>query len=233
MIAQPPATVKAHTHTPTPVSPLGEKLDTLIAGLPPDGVTLATILDHVGQEGLLLLTVFLTLIFLVPVSIPGVSTVFGFAILMIGISRLFNCPVWMPSRLAHRVLPTDKLRVAFIQGSKWVRRLERVSRPHRLNGLVASHAATFLNNGALILGAALLMAPFGLIPFSNTFPALAILFLAVGLMQKDGLCILLGHCANLLTILYFALLMVGGVAAVLEAVRRLFALASFSLQVCT
>jgi hypothetical protein len=225
MNAHPPATPQLASHTSVPVSPLGEKLEALISGLPPDGVTLATILDSVGQEGLLLLTVFLTLIFLVPVSIPGVSTVFGFAILMIGLSRLFKRPLWIPRRLAHRVLPTDKLRVAFTQGSQWVRRLERISRPHRLNGLVASPSARFLNNCALILAAALLMAPFGLVPFSNTFPALSILFLAVGLMQNDGLCILLGHCANLLTILYFTLLMVGGVAAILEAVRRLLAMA--------
>ncbi len=105
MNAHPHSTPKHASHTSVPVSPLGEKLEALIGGLPPDGVTLATILDHVGQEGLLLLTLFLTLIFLVPISIPGVSTVFGFAILMIGLSRLFNRPLWIPRRLAHRVLP--------------------------------------------------------------------------------------------------------------------------------
>ena len=78
----------------------------------------------------------------------------------------------------------------------------------------------FFNNAALILGAVLLMMPFGLIPFSNTFPAVAILFLAIGLLQRDGLCILLGHISNVLTILYFAVLIGGGGLAAWELFNR-------------
>jgi hypothetical protein len=64
------------------------------------------------------------------------------------------------------------------------------------------------------------MAPFGLIPFSNTLPALALLFLAIGLLQRDGLCILFGHLANLATIIYFIVLLVGGSVAIHEALRQ-------------
>jgi hypothetical protein len=78
----------------------------------------------------------------------------------------------------------------------------------------------FFNNAALILGAVLLMMPFGLIPFSNTFPAVAILFLAIGLLQRDGVCILLGHISNVVTIIYFGVLIGGGGLAVRELVNR-------------
>lgn len=33
------------------------------------------------------------------------------------------------------------------------------------------------------------------IPFSNSIPAWAVVLLAVGMMEKDGLCVLLGHLA--------------------------------------
>jgi hypothetical protein len=62
--------------------------------------------------------------------------------------------------------------------------------------------------------------PFGLIPFSNTFPAVAILFLAIGLLQRDGVCILLGHISNIVTIIYFGVLIGGGGLAVRELVNR-------------
>lgn len=198
---------------------LGNKLSVLIGRLPPGGVTLAEIRDLVGQDGLLLLTAFLTIVFMVPVSIPGVSTVFGGAILLIGISRLFGRNLWLPERMAHRVLSAEKVRAGLNQGSKWLHRLERVSRPHRLNRLASLGLADTLNNCALILGSVLLMAPFGLIPFSNTLPALALLLLAIGLLQRDGLCILLGHVANFATILYFILLLFGGGAALRELFR--------------
>ncbi len=51
------------------------------------------------------------------------------------------------------------------------------------------------------------------VPFSNTMPALAVLFLSVGLLQRDGLCILYGHLVNLATIVYFTALVMGGHAA--------------------
>src|SRR3990172_4428116 len=58
---------------------LGEKLALIIQNLPPDSLSVAEIRDRVGQDGLLLLTALLTLVFMIPVSIPGVSTVFGAA----------------------------------------------------------------------------------------------------------------------------------------------------------
>src|SRR3546814_15804950 len=64
---------------------LGEQLAAIIEALPEDHLTLGELLDVFGDEGLLLLTMLLTLVFLIPVSIPGVSTVFGGAILLVGI----------------------------------------------------------------------------------------------------------------------------------------------------
>ncbi len=200
---------------------LGEQLAAVVGRLPRGGVTLAEIRDLVGQDGLLLLAAFLSIIFMVPVSIPGVSTVFGGAILLIGISRQLRRKLWLPKRLAQRVLPADKVRAGLNKGSIWLHRLERVSRPHRLGWLFGVGVMDTLNNGAMILGALLLMVPFGLIPFSNTLPALALLFLAIGLLQRDGLCVLLGHLANLVTVIYFAVLLVGGGAAIREVFRRM------------
>ncbi len=201
---------------------LGQKLKVFIENLPPNQVTLMEIRDLIGQDGLLILTAFLTLVFMVPVSIPGVSTVFGFAILLVGISRLFDRNLWLPQRLASRKLSSDGIRSALTKGSKWLDRLDRVSRPHRLKWLVDTWMMTTVNNGALILGAILLMAPFGFVPFSNTLPGLALLFFAIGLLQRDGLCILLGHLLNFFTMIYFAVLILGGGVAIKELFQRLF-----------
>lgn len=199
---------------------LGEKLKAITDSLPPGGVTLAEILDLVGQDGLLILTAFLTIIFMVPVSIPGVSTVFGAAILLIGLSRLFGRKLWLPKRIAQRVLPSEKLLGGLNSGRVWVHRLERVSRAHRMPWLAAPGVMDTVNNLAVVAAAVLLMAPFGLIPFSNTLPALALLFFAIGLLQRDGLFIILGHLTNVLTVIYFAVLIVGGGAAIQQLLLR-------------
>ncbi len=193
---------------------MGTRLKHMITGLPANTVTLAEIRDLLGKDGLLLLTAFLAIVFLIPVSIPGVSTVFGGAILLISISRLLNRNLWLPRRLLQRKLPSEKLCSCLDRGVVWFQRLECISRPRRLQHLTGDGLAGALNNCALTLGAILLMAPFGLIPFSNTLPAIAILFFAIGLMQRDGVCILLGHIVNVATIGYFSILIIGGGVAV-------------------
>lgn len=202
-------------------TPLGEQLAAIIDNLPEDKLTLGELLDVFGDEGLLLLTILLTLVFLIPVSIPGVSTVFGAAILLVGISRLSGRKLWLPAKLKNKALPADKLRPGLARGMTWVHRLERISRPHRLRVFVDGRMQDLTNNLAFILAALLLMAPFGFIPFSNTLPGLALLFYAVGLIQRDGGAMLIGHLANIGTIIYFGILIGGGGVAVRELLQRL------------
>ena len=201
-------------------APISQTLRALVRSLPRTGITLSELIQRVGNDGLLILVTLLTLVFLIPVSIPGVSTVFGAAILLISVSRLFGRNLWIPSKIEHRIIGTRKLRPLLRKALSWLKKLERVSRPNRIQWLVAGGTVAFINNLALILGAVLLMMPFGLIPFSNTFPAVAILFLAIGLLQRDGLCILLGHVSNVVTILYFAVLIGGGGLAIREVFNR-------------
>ncbi|UNK56651.1 exopolysaccharide biosynthesis protein [Pseudoxanthomonas daejeonensis] len=189
---------------------LGDQLEAIIGQLPEDHLSLGELLEVFGDEGLLLLTILLTLVFLIPVSIPGVSTVFGAAILLVGISRLLGRPLWLPAKLRTRPLPAVKLRPALTGGLHWVRRLEKISRPYRLRRLVEGRAQGTFNNLAFILAALLLMVPFSFIPFSNTLPALALLFYAIGMIQRDGTAIVLGHLANIGTIIYFGILIGGG-----------------------
>ncbi len=200
---------------------LREQMMAMIARLPDGNLSLGELLDQFGDEGLLLLTIFLTLVFLIPVSIPGVSTAFGAAILLVGFSRLRNKPLWLPQRLRARSIPAAKLRPALERGLHWVRRLEKVSRPHRLPGLADDGVVGVFNNLAFILGALLLMAPFGLVPFSNTLPAIALLLFAIGFLQRDGVVVLLGHLANVATIVYFAVLIGGGGLVVKDLFNRL------------
>jgi len=202
---------------------LGEKLKLVIENLPPKGVTLIEILEIIGNDSLMLVTIFLSLVFLVPVSIPGVSTVFGSAILLIGITRLFQRKLWLPKKIANRLLSTERLASGLNRAMVWFNRLEKISRPHRLAWLVDSRAGDLINKLSFILAALLLMVPFSFIPFSNTLPAVALIFFAVGLIQKDGGSILLGHVSNLATIIYFSALIAGGGMTIYELFRLMVA----------
>lgn len=210
------------TSAETPSDSLVTRLKQVSARLPSGQTTLSEIVQLVGGDGLMLLACFLSLVFLIPVSIPGVSTVFGAGILLIALNRLFGGDLWLPALLRSRPVATAPLRSAIERALVWLHHLEKVSRPQRLGWLASGGLIGLANNCALILAAILLMAPFGLIPFSNTIPAVAVLFLAIGILQRDGVSILLGYVTNLLAIVYFSVILAGGGLAIYEMTRRWF-----------
>ena len=63
---------------------------------------------------------------------------------------------------------------------------------------------------ALASGGLLLLLPLP-IPFTNTIPAWAVVLLAAGMMQRDGLLVLLGHCMTLASWAFIALCWLPGV----------------------
>ncbi len=191
--------------------PLAESVDQVIAHLSGASVTLREVLDAIGREGMLVFCIFLTLPFMVPVSIPGISTAFGLVMVLIGVGVMADRPPWLPDRLMRKTFPADRLRLALEKSTVWIHRLGRISRPS-IPALTHGTLMARVNGLMLIVGAILLMAPFGLIPFSNTLPGLAILFLAIGMLQRDGRSILLGYATLVLSALYFAFLLLGGLA---------------------
>ncbi len=190
---------------------LAESVEHVIEHLSGGEVTLREILSVIGREGMLVFCILLALPFMVPVSIPGVSTVFGLVMVLIGVGIMTDRQPWLPDRLMRKRFPADRLRLALEKSAVWIHRLGRISRPS-IPVLTHGMGMARVNGLMLVAGALLLMVPFSLIPFSNTLPGLAILFLAIGMLQRDGRSILLGYATIVLSALYFAFLLLGGIA---------------------
>ena len=191
---------------------LGETLNTVASQLTGETVTLREVLGMLGEQGLLVFCAFLTLPFLLVVSIPGVSTVFGLVIILLGVGIAFNRLPWLPARLMERPLSVTNLKPVLERGAKFVSRFDRLTHP-RLHHLTSTVMLNRAHGLALIFSGVLLLFPLGLIPFSNTLPALAILFFALGLLQRDGYFIIAGYGMMFLTIIYFGILALGAIAA--------------------
>lgn len=184
---------------------LSVTLSHTIDGIQGDTVTLRELMLAIGEQGLLLLCALATLPFLFPVSIPGVSTVFGAAIVLLAVAVTLNRMPWLPSSILDRRLDAAKLVPVMRKGVGIVSRLDAWVRPRALQ--LTTGRMTVVNGCVLIFGGVLLMAPFGLIPFSNTAPAVGILLLTIGMLQRDGLFVVLGYLGTVLTVVYFGVLL--------------------------
>jgi hypothetical protein len=100
------------------------------------------------------------------------------------------------------------------------RRFEHLIRPRLLQ---LTHGATLnrFNGLALVFAALLLMAPLPLIPLTNTLPAVAILLLAAGMAERDGVLVLAGYAATLISTAYVGLLLYAVYWAGAEATERI------------
>ncbi len=189
-------------------------------------ITLGHLLELVGEQGLLLFVMLLMVPFLLPVSIPGVSTVFSLVVILVGAGVALNRIPWLPARLLKHTIAVAGLLPALDKGVSLTRRIDKVIQPRLL---ALTHGATLnrLNGVMMVVAGILLLFPLGLVPFSNTLPGVAVLLLAAGLMQRDGLFVLLGYVMVLLTLVYFgalayAVLVVGANLQDMNTLKALF-----------
>lgn len=193
-----------YSHPDDPLRRLSDDLQALAADCRDHAVTLGEVLDRLGTRATGLLVVVCALPFCSPVTIPGLSTPFGFVILLLSLGYVAGRPPWLPARLRGVALPPRFFARVLEVGSRLVGWIERQLRPRV--GLIAD-ASWKLRLHALVVAAAscLLLIPFPPFPpLTNTLPALVVVTLMMSLLERDGLMILAGHLLFLLTLAYLA-----------------------------
>ena len=188
---------------------LSEALEATRVAVTGHRVTLRELLGLVGEQGLLVFCAILAMPFLLPVSLPFMSTALGTPMLLIGIAVVMNRVPWLPERLLDHALPTETVQHVLERAAHAAGRFEHLVRP-RLLGLTASPAVNSVNGTVLVLAVLLLMAPLPFVPLANTLPGIGIILLCLGMAERDGRVIVAGYVVTLVsavyvgTLLYFA-----------------------------
>ncbi len=180
--------------------PLSTTLKTLVDQGPTECPrTLNSLLDVAGEMGTDLVIIVLALPFCLPI-LPGVSTPFGLAIIMLTLRQFLGRPGRLPSFIGDREFEADTFKKIINGGVRILDRVERFSNRQR-NHLPRLARLRF--NLFLIFLMGLMMAlpiPF---PGTNTFPAWAIVFLATAQAEGDGVLALWGYAAVLFSFGWF------------------------------
>jgi hypothetical protein len=164
-----------------------QRLSQLAADAEGDAVTLDWILAELHERAFGLFLLVLALPCCIPFlygipQIVALPLLFVSAQLMIGRRK-----PWLPDRLGARTVSRDGLESLARRAAPWLVRIEGVSRP-RLMGL--THAPfDHLVGLALVLFSASILVP---LPATNTVPGIAVVVVAMGLLQRDGLLVILG-----------------------------------------
>lgn len=182
---------------------LSEQLEQLQATFAEREVQLHEVITVLKGRAYILLLILLSLPFCTPIPVP-VSTPFGVVIALIALRLTLGQKPWLPQRLLRVRLPAGFFRKLLAFTRRIVRVLERMLRPRWLfitdsAMLQRSHAFVMFISGAVLL------LPM-MIPFTNTFPAWAILLIACGLLERDGLFVSAGYLVFIVGAAYFVFL---------------------------
>jgi hypothetical protein len=164
-------------------------------------LTLGEVVEAFGDRGLGALILVLSLMALFPWP-PGGKAVFAMPIILLAAELTFQRnEVWLP-RWALRVsVSRSAYRTAVSRVIGPIRRVENLTRP-RLTFLTGAVSEVLMGLTCVLL--ALVMAlP---VPLGDLLPALGLIFFALGVMQKDGVAVLLGILGTLATAAYLALI---------------------------
>ncbi len=166
-------------------------------------LSIEILLERTGEHGFGMISSLLTLPFLIPVPLVGISTLLSLGIILLGgqLALGFHRP-WLPQRVVRLELSPALSAGLLTQVSRVLRPLEKLVQPRWLR--MSQHAWSRRLAGLGIAWVGLLMALPLPIPFTNLIPAWTILALAIGILEFDGLLILLGYGMVTATTLFFA-----------------------------
>lgn len=132
----------------------------------------------------------LMLIFALPNVLPtppGTSSVLGAPLIFLAAQLALGRSPWLPPLIARRSIARKDFAAFVDKATPWLAKAERLLRP-RL-GALAHPPAEYLVGAVCFVLAVVLVLP---IPLGNMLPALAICILALGILERDGLWILVG-----------------------------------------
>lgn len=166
---------------------ISQRLHLLASDAKGDAVELNWVLSELHERAFGLFLLVLAL----PCCIPflyGIPQIVALPLMFVSVQIVLGRKTpWLPKKLGARTISTEGLHNLARRAEPWLVRIEAFSRP-RLSVLTHSPADRAVGL-ALILFSASIMVP---LPGTNTVPGFAVVIVSMGLLQRDGILVILG-----------------------------------------
>ena len=168
-------------------------------------IEFGTVVSALSGGSHAVLMVFLSFPLCIPVGIPVLSTSLGLALGLVGFLMATGRAIWIPKRIAAKVVPYDRL-------SHVIKRLLGVSSRidrwfHPRMSFFVTHRAMIRVHGIFVLLLGLVSAIPLPLPFNNFVAAFPILLLGFSLLEKDGLLATVSYIATIPFFIYYGALL--------------------------
>jgi hypothetical protein len=173
---------------------LSEVLSAIVADASKDRISVGDLLDALRHRALGALI----FIFSVPNALPmppGVSAILGAPLLFLTAQLMLGMRPWLPSLITSRSLSRTEFQRVVTTIVPWLARAEGIMRP-RFSFLARRPSINLVGLVCVVLAIVLFLP----IPLGNMLPSLALSIMSLGLLQRDGLWIVIGVLVGLASI---------------------------------
>lgn len=168
-----------------PVSPPTSEILRSLAASAEQSVSVRTVMDAMGSRAHGIVLILFALPDALPLPIPSLAAFLGVPLVLVaGHLMLFGEDSGLPERVFRAKIPTSTLRVVTRYLAPVLEALELLTRP-RLTRILRYER--WLGAVCLFLAVILLLP----VPFVNFAPALCLVGIALGMVQRDGLLVVL------------------------------------------
>lgn len=171
-----------------------------VAARPGAQLTLNEIVEAFGERGFGALILMIALISLLPWP-PGSKLILSVPIILLSLELAFQRPsVWLPRWALGRSMPRKVFARGVGKAIRPIRFVERLSRP-RLPWLTGE-AADVATGAACVFLAVMMALP---VPFGDMLPGVTLILFGLGIMQRDGVVVILAALGTAACVAYLFL----------------------------
>lgn len=184
-----------------------------------DNIKVGTLLKSIDSGGFALLNLIFAIILMIPLP-PPIAIIAGLIIMFLSFQMIIGMKeVWLPKIITEKSIKRTTLTVIVEKSTIYLYKLERFTR--RRFTFVSNPITERIIGAFIFFLAGITLTP---IVFANTIPGLAIILISFGMINKDGLMVIIGFIVGIFSIFVVWLMISVGLNVVMKVLDKFFTL---------
>jgi len=184
-----------------------KELRVIMENNPGDKIIISSVLQGLDYRSHGIVVMLLSLPFVIPMPIMGLSTLFGSVMMISALSIMSGLNPWIPRRWREKSVPRETMTNLISKSEKVALKVERFVKP-RFLFFSKSWFWVRVHGLMILIAAGILALPSP--PGGNVLPGAATFVLAMGLIEEDGLVLAIGYLLTLINVILLTLILVYG-----------------------
>lgn len=182
-----------------------------------DNIKVDTLLKSVDSGGFALFNLILSLILFIPTP-PPIATISAILIIFLSFQMILGLKeVWLPNFITNKSIKRTTLALIVEKSSTYLSKMEKITR--RRFVFMESNIMQRIIGLVILILATLSLTP---ILFANSMPGISIILISFGMLNKDGLMVIIGFITGFISIFVVWAIILFGQALISKIIEKIF-----------